>query len=79
MVKINKVENADLHVYQMPNNFNDEYGTKGVFENNQVWVKVTDGTFTVPTDWTVYLVYNKKELQGEISLSTWSDKYVEED
>jgi hypothetical protein len=64
-VKIDRVMNINLYVYQMPNSFNEEkYGTKGIFENNKLDSKVRKGTYEVPTDWSLWIVYNPSYISG---------------
>jgi len=63
----------------MPNKFSDDFGTHGILENNMVHSKKKEGTFTVPSDWTVYLIYNIGYFNGVISLKSWVTEYVDAD
>jgi hypothetical protein len=57
----------------MPNSFDgEEYGTKGILENNFVSYNATNGeSFTVPTDWSVIITFNNWQ-EGELQIVTWA-------
>lgn len=40
---------------------------------------VKGGTFTVPTDWSVWVVYNPSILPGVIKLKSWVEDFTKED
>lgn len=61
-VEINKVEDSTVYVYLQPNNFKNDLNTIGLIENNKVYTHNSKTKFgrqyIVPSDWTVFLVYN---------------------
>ena len=66
----------------MPNNFSDEYGSKGILENNQYWNKVEPGhRFLVPTDWTIFIEF--KAITNPpyfyVNLKTWVTDIIRDD
>ena len=92
VVKLMNVENSDVFIYKMPVNFKAVNGTHGsILENNQTSIKVTNGTFEAPTDWVIFLVYNKHkinqdelknpklEIQGNIFISSWVEHFTDKD
>ena len=57
-VNMERVTDVKLDVYLQPNNFyNFTFDTFGVQENNLFREDVREGTFEVPADWAVWLVY----------------------
>lgn len=71
---------TDLQVYLIPNKFDQiKYGTQGILENNQVTQKVTTGKFQVPTDWSVWLVFNPGFLAGRVKVKSWVQYFSEAD
>ena len=79
-VEISQVTNVNLYIYLQPNHFNSQkYGTHGILENNKIYTKVTRGTYSVPTDWSVWLVYNPPIVAGEIRIKTWAQEYEASD
>ena len=65
-----------LHVFEMPNNFVSTYGTIGVAENQRVYSNNVIGNYTVPSDWSVYIVFNKYgNKNGHIKVSSWVEEF----
>ena len=55
----------------MPNSFTTSHTTHGVLENNQIDARVQSGSiFEAPSDWTIYLIYNKQNNAGAIRLTS---------
>ena len=83
-VEIQNVDDATLYIYLQPNNFNEEeMKTVGIIENNKVynhysWTKA-GRRYTVPSDWTIFLVYNVGYVNGGISVKSWVSPYTEKD
>lgn len=74
------VRGAYIYVYQQPNSFNEKaYGTHGLMENNHLYTKVATGSFAVPADWSIYIVYNRGYLAGQISIDSWVEDYSGDD
>ena len=66
-VEIQTVKNTNLILYEMPNSFSKDYGTHGILENNKIYNNERSGTKrTVPSDWSIWLVYNPLFGGGEI-------------
>ena len=63
----------------MPNSFSDDFGTHGILENNMVYQKKKSGQFSVPSDWTVYIIYNIDVFAGFINLRSWVVEYDDAD
>lgn len=40
---------------------------------------MTRGTYTVPTDWSIWLVYDTPQVAGEVIIRTWADNYKASD
>jgi hypothetical protein len=79
-VEIQQVTNVNLYIYLQPNHFSSQkYGTHGILENNKIHTKVTRGIYTVPTDWSIWLVYNPPIVAGEIRIKTWAQEYSASD
>lgn len=73
-------EGASVYLYMMPNQFSkDASDTVGIVENNQIKAKVDYGSFEVPTDWSVYIVYNVGYMGGNINVKSWAQEYTEKD
>ena len=83
-VEILNVDDATLYIYLQPNNFNEEeMKTVGIIENNKVynhysWTKA-GRRYSVPSDWTIFLVYNVGYVNGAISVKSWVEPYTEKD
>lgn len=78
-VQILDVNDASLQIYRMPNSFNPSFGTQGIFENNMYDNYIKTGLFVVPTDWTIWIVYNKPVFEGSVSIITWLEEYGPDD
>ena len=63
----------------MPNNFASSYGTTGILENNRIYTKVRSGTHYVPTDWSIWLVYNPLFGGGQIRFKYWAEDFTSDD
>jgi hypothetical protein len=48
-------------------------------ENNHLYPKVQSGSFAIPSDWSVYIIYNRGYLAGSITIDSWVEKYEEID
>lgn len=49
-------------------------------ENNQIDARVQSGSiFEAPADWTIYLIYNKRNDAGQIRLTSSVQKYTKYD
>jgi hypothetical protein len=46
-------------------------------ENNHLYPKVATGSFAVPADWSIFLVYNRGYLAGTITFESWVEAYDE--
>jgi len=80
ILKILDTDDISLTVYLMPNAFNEEYGTHGILENNKVYTSIVSGTYVVPTDWTIYLIYSHNPAyDGKIKIKSWIEKYTRHD
>ena len=64
----------------MPNSFTTSHNTHGVLENNQIDARVQSGSiFEAPSDWTIYLIYNKQNSAGAIRITSSVQKYTKYD
>ena len=63
----------------MPNSFSESYGTHGILENNRIYNKVGSGRYYVPTDWSIWLIYNPTFGGGEIKFKHWVEDYTSDD
>jgi hypothetical protein len=36
---------------------------------------VATGSFAVPSDWSIYVIYNKGYLNGNITIESWVEQY----
>ena len=85
MMRVDEVGKESVAVFQQPNSFPPEYGSKGIIENNQVYLDRKAGvSHYVPTDWTMTLVYNfnrdfRLPAAGKIKITTWVEDWVKED
>ena len=79
VVKLDSVNDAEVHVFMMPKHFNPDYGYKGFFENNDYYTYQKDGTYEAPTDWVIYIQYNTFYFDGNIILSSEVKEYDEAD
>jgi len=77
-VVITSVDDIRLRLFEMPNKFSDEYGTKGILENNRYYSPVRDNShFTVPTDWTIIGHYSPSIFSGHVKFETWVSEFEE--
>ena len=51
VINLKTVDDAEVHVFMMPKNFNADYGYIGLFENNDYYTYQSSGTYTAPSDW----------------------------
>ena len=80
VVKLLNVNDAIVHAYKMPRNFNKKYKYQGFFENGYVEEKKGTGTkFEVPSDWVIHLQYHIGYFDGNINVATWVEDYSEVD
>lgn len=56
-------------------------GTHGILQNNKLYIKVRNGTYTVPSDWSLILIYQPTDYfsYGQVSLVTWADMFNQSD
>lgn len=64
IVQFETIDDADVWVFLQPNAFSTKYGTQGILENFKGAAKIKNGTFTVPTDWTVIVSFNPSIYDG---------------
>ena len=62
----------------MPNSFNTDNGNRGILENNRLY-KETGGMYYIPSDWSIWLVYNPKMGGGKIRFKTRMEEFNEDD
>ena len=43
------------------------------------YLKVTSGTFSVPTDWKIWVIYNPSIMPGELEMRSWVTDYTKDD
>ena len=79
------MENAQGFVYLQPNKFTKEVSdTVGLLENMMVypWKKAggrSTNTWEVPSDWTVYVVYNVGMFSGSVIIESSVSEYTDAD
>jgi len=78
-VQIERVDNVKVYVYLMPNSFNSDYGTHGIFENNKIHPRTNSGIYEAPTDWSIWVVYNPGFTSGDVWVKTWAEEYTQAD
>lgn len=78
-VEILDVDDVTIYIYEMPNSFSDSYGTHGLLENGKFHQRVKSGVYTVPTDWSIWIVFNPGVIGGGVSIRTWAEEYTEAD
>ena len=61
VVEINEIQNSVVTLYMQPNNFIPE-GLETIVENNKVYFKPRKGRYEVPSDWSIYVVYNSDSI-----------------
>ena len=79
VVNLLHVNMADAFIYKMPNNIDRKKGTHGIDENNQTYIRNHSGRYEAPTDWSIYVVYNKNNEAGKIILSSWVENFSQTD
>jgi len=78
-VEIISVEDVSANIYLMPNSFSDSYGTHGILENNKMYINVESGTYTIPSDWSLWVVYNPGIFDGGINMKSWLEMLTQDD
>ena len=85
-MRIQKTSSEKVTVFLQPNQnvIPENMKNRQLLENNQIYYKQTVGTFEVPTDWTVYIIYNYNNgfgwpLSGSIHLEAWVEDLKAED
>jgi len=79
-VSIDQSSSINIFVFLMPNSFNEEEaGSRGILQNNLEERNVKNGAFEVPTDWSVWIVYNPSITAGQLTVSSWVDDLVSTD
>ena len=80
VVKLLNVNDALVHVYKMPKNFNKKYKYHGFFENGyELRNQVSGSKFEAPSDWVIHLQYHIGYFDGNINVATWVEDYSESD
>ena len=80
VVEIQKVRGVNMYLYLQPNHFNSKkYGTHGILENNKIYKNVVSGKYTVPTDWSIWLVYNPRNVGGHFKVKAYTTQFEKRD
>lgn len=66
-----------LTLYQFPNSMNED-NSNGIIENDLVY-EITTGTYFVPTDWTMYFIYNLSFMDGKLVIHSKVELLTVED
>ena len=85
VVRVDEVGKEALAVFQQPNSFPPEYGSKGIIENNQVYLDKKKGSqHFIPTDWTMTIVYSfnrdfRLPAAGKVLITSWVEDWEKKD
>ena len=82
VVKLLNVNDANVHIFKMPKNFNERYGYHGLFENNDLEInQETGGVYEAPSDWIIIVSYNHiwDWTDGNLRVQAWVEEYDEQD
>ena len=79
VLNLKTVDDAEVHVFMMPKNFNADYGYIGLFENNDYYTYQSSGTYTAPSDWYFIVQYYSYYFDGSLSVSSVVKEYTKED
>ncbi len=80
VIDIVRTEESHLYVYLLPNTFDEHrYHTHGILENNHFFKNVRSGTYRVPTDWSIWLVYHPGNKYGGIQVRSKVENFTEQD
>ena len=77
VLEIEQNDANTLTLYQFPNSMN-EGNNNGIIENDLVY-DITTGTYFVPTDWTMYFIYNLSFMPGKLVIHSKVELLTVED